>query len=209
MKMKKFVALALAAVMAVSVLAGCGGGGSGVSGSLSSNKVESQLKEVDVEIDLTIDSHMNNTVRSAAEELANGSSQSAVRNKIIKDMSWDPLSIIQNAWNQLLNGLGILTPKASFGLVQIVDAQQLETNQGAGGLASMVGAHRDKVAAMAPINTPEKYAAALVLAVDGTVGQFSENENSRVNVSYNVSGYKVKDQNDKYYWIFAAQVTIA
>lgn len=208
MKMKKFVALALAAVMAVSTLTACGGS-SGVSGSLSSNKVESQLKEVDVEIDLTIDSHMNNTVRSAAEELANGSSQSAVRNKIIKDMSWDPLSIIQNAWNQLLNGLGILTPKASFGLVQIVDAQQLETNQGAGGLASMVGAHRDKVAAMAPINTPEKYAAALVLAVDGTVGQFSENENSRVNVSYNVSGYKVKDQNDKYYWIFAAQVTIA
>lgn len=208
MKMKKFVALALAAVMAVSTLTACGGS-SGVSGSLSSNKVESQLKEVDVEIDLTIDSHMNNTVRSAAEELANGSSQSAVRNKIIKDMSWDPLSIIQNAWNQLLNGLGILTPKASFGLVQIVDAQQLETNQGAGGLASMVGAHRDKVATMAPINTPEKYAAALVLAVDGTVGQFSENENSRVNVSYNVSGYKVKDQNDKYYWIFAAQVTIA
>lgn len=208
MKIKKLLALALSAVMAVGVLTACGGGG-GVSGTLSSNKVESQLQAVGADIELTIDSRMNNVVRSAAQELANGSSQSSVKNKIVNEMDWDALSILQNAWNQLLNGLGILTPKASFGLVQIVDAQQLETNQGAGGLASMVGAHQSKVAAMAPINTPEKYAATLVLAVDGTVGQISEATNSRVNVSYNVSGYKVQTQDGTYYWVFAAQITIA
>lgn len=208
MKIKKWIALVLAGVMAVSILTACGGG-SGVSGSLSTSRVESQLKSVGADIELTTDSHMNNVVRAAAQDLAKGSSQGAVRNKILNEMEWDPASILKNAWNELLGGLGILTPRASFGLVQIVDAQQLESNQGAGGLASAVGAHQNKVAAMAPINTPEKYAATLVLAVDGTVGQISEVTNSRVGVSYNVSGYKVQDQSGDYYWVFAAQITIS
>lgn len=208
MKIKRLVALVLSAVMAASVLTACGGG-SGVSGTLSTSRVETQLKEAGADIDLVSDSHMNNVVRAAAQDLAKGSSQSAVRSKIVNEMDWDAASIIKNVWNQILSGLGILTPKASFGLVQIVDAQQLESNQGAGGLAAAVGAHQDKVAAMAPINTPEKYAATLVLAVDGTVGQISEATNSLIGVNYNVSGYKVQDPNGNYYWVFAAQVTIS
>ena len=55
-----------------------------------------------------------------------------------------------------------------------------------------LGANRSKVTAMAPINTPEKFAATVVLAVDGAVGQISSATNNMVGVSYNVAGHKVR-----------------
>ena len=62
---------------------------------------------------------------------------------------------------------------------------------------------------MSPINTPEKFAAALLLGVDGTVGMISDATNDIVNVGYNVCGYEVEDPNGNDYWVFAAQITIA
>ena len=55
----------------------------------------------------------------------------------------------------------------------------------------------------------EKYAAALVLAVDGTVGQLSDLSNNIIGVSYNVSGTKATAPDGTVYWVFAAQVKLA
>ena len=104
--------------------------------------------------------------------------------------------------------MGILTPHASFGLVGVISSDQLEANQGEGLLASHIGQHRDKVSKMAPINTPEKFAAALLLGVDGTIGMLSDVTNDAVGVHYNVCGYEVADPNGNDYWVFAAQITI-
>ena len=208
MKCKKLLALVMAAVLSVSMLTACGGG-SGVKDTLSSNGVEKQLEEVDIDIDLTTDSHMNNVVRAAAQNLAAGSSRSTVTNQIMNEMNWDALSQLKNVWNQILGSMGILTPSISVGLVQIVSSDQLAANQGSGGLLSLVGTHRQKVLEMSPINTPEKFAAALLLGVDGTVGMISDAANDIVNVGYNVCGYEVEDPNGNDYWVFAAQITIA
>ena len=208
MKCKKFLALVMTAVLSVSMLTACGGGG-GIKDTLSDSKVESQLKEVGVEIQLSDDSHMNNIVRAAAKDLAGGSSQGSVRSKIMNEMDWDAVSQLKNAWNQLLGSLGILTPSVSAGLVQIVNSEELAANRGAGGVLSLVGTHKQKVTSMAPISTPEKYAAALILGVDGTVGMLSEATNDIVGVSYNVCGYEVEDPNGVEYWVFAAQITLA
>lgn len=77
MKMKKFVALALAAVMAVSVLAGCGGG-SGVSGSVSTSQVNNLLEDVGSDITVSSDSTLNNAVRNAAREIVSTGSISSL-----------------------------------------------------------------------------------------------------------------------------------
>ena len=69
MKWKKWIALALSAVMAVSMLTACGGGG-GVTSTLSASRVENQLKEVNADIELTTDSNLNRVVRAGAEKLA-------------------------------------------------------------------------------------------------------------------------------------------
>ena len=207
MKIKKWLALALSAVMAVGVLTACGGGG-GVKSTTSENRVEAQLDEGGVDIRLTPDTTMNNVVRAAAKNLASGSSQSAVRSTIMREMKWGLAGQLENAWNQLIGGMGILTPHASFGLVGVISSDQLEANQGEGLLASYIGQHRDKVSKMAPINTPEKFAAALLLGVDGTIGMLSDVTNDAVGVHYNVCGYEVADPNGNDYWVFAAQITI-
>ena len=137
MKCKKLLALVMAAVLSVSMLTACGGG-SGVKDTLSSNGVEKQLEEVDIDIDLTSDSHMNNVVRAAAQKLAAGSSRNAVTNQIMNEMNWDALSQLKNVWNQILGSMGILTPSISVGLVQIVSSDQLTANQSSGGLLSLV-----------------------------------------------------------------------
>ena len=62
---------------------------------------------------------------------------------------------------------------------------------------------------MAPINTPEKYAASLVLAVDNVVGKLTDLTNGAIRTTYSVSGTKAKTADGTVYWVFAAQITIA
>ena len=209
MKIKRWISLALTAVMAVSVLTACGGGGgSGVSGSISNSGVQAELKATGVDVDLTYDSTMNLAVNDAAAEIAKNGSISTARNKVVNRMEWDALSVLKNAWESLWNG-GILTPRTSYGLVHVVKAADLESNQGDGWILGQVGVHRGKAALIAPINTPEKYAATLLLAVDGTVGTLSEKVNSKAHVSYSVAGRKATAPDGTEYWVFAAQIHIA
>lgn len=94
MKWKKWIALALSAVMAVSMLTACGGGG-GVTSTLSASRVENQLKEVNADIELTTDSNLNRVVRAGAEKLAENGSQSEARSYITTQMQWDAASQIK------------------------------------------------------------------------------------------------------------------
>lgn len=205
MKMKKFVALALAAVMAVSVLTGCGGSG-GVSGSVSTSQVNNLLEDVGSDITVSSDSTLNNAVRNAAREIVSTGSISSFDRSVRNSMGWTAQSIASSILNQIL---GIVGPSVTFGLTSVVEENQLKTNTGAGGLASYIGANSSKVTAMAPINTPEKYAATLVLAVDGTLGLLSDITDNHIRMTYNVSGTKATAPDGTVYWVFAAQIKMA
>lgn len=208
MKFKKVLALALSAMMAMSVLAGCGGGGGGVKDSLSTTQVENLVEAAGSDAVIRHNSTMNNTVRAAAKDLANGSSQTTVRNTIVKNMRWGIVNQVQNAIGQFLGSLGILLPSnVSTGLVQIIPSNQLDESMSKGGIASWGGAYKDEIASMKPINTAEKFMATLVLASDGTIGQTMNGENG-VGITYCVSGYEVEDPNGIDYWVFAIEITM-
>ena len=87
MKGKKLLALVMAAVLSVSMLTACGGG-SGVKDTLSTTQVESLVEAAGSDAVISHNSTMNNIVRAAAQDLANGSSQSTVRTTIPNKMGW-------------------------------------------------------------------------------------------------------------------------
>ncbi len=206
MKMKKFVALALAAVMAVSVLTGCGGG-SGASGSLSTNKVNSLLSEAGSNIKVVTDSSLNVAVRSAAEDVASTGSTSSV-NRIVSDkMGWSITGAISNALKDLFNGGLFLGIDTVYGTTYVVEETRLESSTGSGVLGSF-GTNSDKIGKISPIDSPEKFAAAMILAADGSIGQMSSLTNDVVRFTYNVSASKAKTEDDTTYWIFGLQVTM-
>ena len=206
MKCKKILALVMAAVLAVSMLTACGGGGGVVKDQLNTSQVNSLLADANIEVKYS--GRLSDAVRAGASEIAKTGSTGAAQSKVKNAMGWGFVNTIQNAWNNFVSSGGILTENVSFGQVYVVASSTLENNVGAGGWTSIIGAHKDIVADMAPINTPEKYAATLVLSVDGTVGLVSDVTNSRVGLTYNVSGYEVEDPNGVNYWIFAAQITV-
>ena len=209
MKCKKFLALVMTAVLSVSMLTACGGCG-GVKDTLSTTQVESLVEVAGSDATIEHNPKMNNIVRDAAKDLANGSSQSSVRNTITNKMGWGIVSQIQNFISQFMGSLGILTPNGiSMGLVQIVRSDQLEASLSNGGIASYLGAYKNKVTAMKPINTAEKFMATIILAADGTVGQTMNGGENGVGLSYSVSGYEVEDPNGIDYWVFAIEVTLS
>ena len=210
MKCKKFLALVMSAVLSVSMLTACGGGGGGVKDTLSTTQVENLVETAGSDAVIDHNSTMSNIVREAAKDLANGSSQSSVRSTITNKMGWGIVSQIQNFISQFMGSLGILTPNGiSMGLVQIVRSDQLEASLSNGGIASHLGAYKDKVTEMKPINTAEKFMATLILAADGTVGQTMNGGENGVGLSYSVSGYEVEDPNGIDYWVFAIEVTMS
>ncbi len=207
MKCKKILALVMAAVLSVSMLTACGGGGgNGVSGSVSTSQVNSLLKEADIKVET--DSSLNVAVRNAAKKVVETGSPNTFAGSVMTEMRWRPQDIMGSLLNQLLNGL-IVGPNVTFGLTSYIEADRLSTNEGAGSLAGQIGANASYVRDMAPINTPEKYAATLVLAVDGVVGKLGDLTNGAIRTSYSVSGTKAKTADGTVYWVFAAQITIA
>ena len=209
MKCKKFLALVMTAVLSVSMLTACGGGG-GVKDTLSTTQVENLVEAAGSDAVIEHNTTMNNIVRDAAKDLANGSSQNSVRSTITNKMGWGIVSQIQNFISQFMGSLGILTPNGiSMGLVQIVRSDQLEASLSNGGIASHLGAYKNEVAEMKPINTAEKFMATLVLAADGTVGQTLDSDENGSAFSYSVSGYEVEDPNGTDYWVFAIEITMS
>lgn len=212
MKIKRWIALVLTAVMAVSVLTACGGGGgggTGVSGSLSNSQVNSLLKTAGSDITVTNDSTLNNAVRNAAREVAASGSTSSVDRSIRNAMGWKASNVVSNWVNQFLGSLGILGPDVALGVTAVVKAEDLESNTGSGGLASFIGSNSSKISSIAPINTPERYGATLVLSADSGVGWLSDVSENKIRTTYSVAGSKATTADGTVYWVFAAQIQIA
>lgn len=208
MKMKKFVALALAAVMAVSVLAGCGGSGSGVSGSVSTSQVNSLLSKVGSDIKVTTDSSLNNAVRAAASEVASTGSTASVYSSVSKSMGWSVANNISSAIGSFIASGGMLGFDMSYGSTYIIEESRLESNTSAGGIWGSLGTNRDKINSLGAINDPEKFAAAMILVTDGMINRLSVVTNNLIRFTYNVSASKAKTQDGVVYWVFATQVNV-
>ena len=99
MKIKRWIALVLTAVMAVSVLTACGSS-SGASGYLSNNEVNALLDTAGSDVQVVNNSTLNNAVRNAAAEVASSGSTSSVDKSVRNAMSWKISDILSNAWNQ-------------------------------------------------------------------------------------------------------------
>ena len=208
MKIKKLLALALSAVMAVGVLTACGGGGSSVSGSLSNNEVNSLLKSVGSGITVENDTKLNNAVRSAASEITSSGSTSSVQSTISSNMKWSISSNISNAIKNFISSGGLMGIDMSYGSTYVIEENQLKTNTSAGGIWGSLGSNKDKISRLEPINTPEKFAAAMVLAEDSKNNLVATATNNLVRFTYNVSASKAKTSDGTVYWVFAAQVNV-
>lgn len=205
MKIKKLLALALSAVMAVGVLTACGGGGgSSVSGSLSNNEVNRLLKSVGSGITVENDTKLNNAVRSAASEITSSGSTSSVQSTISSNMKWSINSNISNAIKNFISSGGLMGIDMSYGSTRVIEENQLKTNTSAGGIWSSV----DNISSLEPINTPEKFAAAMVLVEDSKNNWVATATNNLVRFTYNVSASKAKTSDGTVYWVFAAQVNV-
>lgn len=208
MKIKKFVALALSAVMAVSVLTACGGGSS-TSGSLSNNQVNGLLEEVGSDLKVVNDSALNNAVRSAAATISSTGSTSSVESSIRNAMGWtigDTLGSITDALKDWINSNSLLGIDLSYGTVTVIQENRLDSNTSAGGIWGSLGSNKDKISRLEPINTPEKFAAAMVLAEDSKNNWVATATNNLVRFTYNVSATKAKASDGTVYWVFATQV---
>lgn len=202
MKIKKLLALALSAVMAVSVLTACGGGTNGVSGYLSNNEVNSLLETAGSDIEVTNNSTLNNAVRNAAAEVASSGSTSSVNKSVQNAMGWKISDILSNAWNQFLGSLGIIVPNIKVGMTAVVTEEELKNNTGAG----LWGGN---TTAIAPVNTPEKFAAAMVLGAGSKLDWLSDVSENRISTTYSVAGSKATTKDGTVYWIFAIQIQLA
>ena len=122
MKIKKWLALALSAVMAVGVLTACGGGGGGVKDSLSVGGVRTELKQVSSDFTVNEDSSLNVAVRAGAKKLAETGSESAATSYINSEMEWDGLSVVRNAFREIITQGFIIGGSVSGGVIQVVEA---------------------------------------------------------------------------------------
>ena len=189
--------------MAVGVLTACGGGGgSSVSGSLSNNEVNRLLKSVGSGITVENDTKLNNAVRSAASEITSSGSTSSVQSTISSNMKWSINSNISNAIKNFISSGGLMGIDMSYGSTRVIEENQLKTNTSAGGIWSSV----DNISSLEPINTPEKFAAAMVLVEDSKNNWVATATNNLVRFTYNVSATKAKASDGTVYWVFATQV---
>ena len=169
------------------------------------NEVNSLLETAGSDIEVTNNSTLNNAVRNAAAEVASSGSTSSVDRSIRNAMGWKASDVVSSIVNQFLGSLGIIGPDLKLGLTAVVKEEDLKNNTGSGGLAGWIG----NTSKIAPINTPEKYAATLVLAADNSIGRLSDLSENRIRMTYNVAGSKATAPDGTVYWVFAAQIQIA
>lgn len=200
MKMKKFVALALAAVMAVSVLAGCGGGGSG--GSLSTSEVNSLLHKAGSDITVTAPSSFKSAVKSTAEELVKAGTvkNSALATTKINTKMGEP-------------SFGLMLTSGRFSMAYILSEREIEAGGQASSMAAMLGLSGTNFGNLGWVDTPEGVAAAIVLGIDGGIETYINRflnvlpGVARVDADYAVSASKMYDSNDVAYWLIGVEVS--
>lgn len=209
MKLKKWLAVALAAVMTAGMLAGCGGGGTG--GSLSINQVNRLL--VDAGSDVTAQSSelLDNAVKTAVDA-----------------METDGTFSTQKAMESIDDTLGVfsidLTGIKAAG-AYVITEEELERGINAAALAQIFDVNIDtgKMGDLAVVDSADEFAAAAVLAADtlvhqylteSSIRQYVQNEElasqlvalleNGITFTYYVSAQRTT-YNGVTYWVFGAQ----
>ena len=213
MKLKKWLAVALAAVMTAGMLAGCGGGGTG--GSLSINQVNRLL--VDAGSDVTAQSSelLDNAVKTAVDA-----------------METDGTFSTQKAMESIDDTLGVfsidLTGIKAAG-AYVITEEELERGINAAALAQIFDVNIDtgKMGDLAVVDSADEFAAAAVLAADtlvhqylteSSIRQYVQNEElasqlvalleNGITFTYYVSAQRTT-YNGVTYWVFGAQAAAA
>lgn len=209
MKLKKWLAVALSAVMAVGVLAGCGGGGTG--GSLSLSKVNGLLSEAGSSVTVTPDDALDSAVKAAVTKMKEDGAFSTVR---ATESVNDTLK---------LPAVDLTGVKAAGAYV--ITEEELEQGINTAALATLFKVNIDtsKLGDLAVVDSADEFAAAAVLAADTLVHQYLTEGNIRqyvqseelaaqlvallengVDFTYHVSAQRTS-YNGVTYWVFGAQ----
>ena len=209
MKLKKWLAVALAAVMTAGMLAGCGGGGTG--GSLSINQVNRLL--VDAGSDVTAQSSelLDNAVKTAVDA-----------------METDGTFSTQKAMESIDDTLGVFSIDLTgikAASAYVITEDELESGINAAALARFFEVNIDtgKLGDLAVVDSADEFAAAAVLAADtlvhqylteSTIRQYVQDEalaeqlaaliEAGVDFEYAVSAQRTSHDGVTY-WVFGAQ----
>ena len=209
MKLKKWLAVALAAVMTAGMLAGCGGGGTG--GSLSINQVNRLL--VDAGSDVTAQSSelLDNAVKTAVDAMETDGTFSTQK--------------ATESVNSTLNLPSFSLTGVKAGGAYVITEDELESGINAAALARFFEVNIDtsKLGDLAVVDSADEFAAAAVLAADTLVHQYLTEGNIRqyvqseelaaqlvallengVDFTYHVSAQRTS-YNGVTYWVFGAQ----
>ena len=213
MKLKKWLAVALAAVMTAGMLAGCGGGGTG--GSLSINQVNRLLVEAGSGVTAQSSELLDNAVKTAVDA-----------------METDGTFSTQKAMESIDDTLGVfsidLTGIKAAG-AYVITEEELESGINAAALARFFEVNIDtsKLGDLAVVDSADEFAAAAVLAADtlvhqylteSTIRQYVQDEalaeqlaaliEAGVDFEYAVSAQRTSHDGVTY-WVFGAQAAAA
>lgn len=213
MKLKKWLAVALAAVMTAGMLAGCGGGGTG--GSLSINQVNRLLADAGSGVTAQSSELLDNAVKTAVDA-----------------METDGTFSTQKAMESIDDTLGVfsidLTGIKAAG-AYVITEEELERGINAAALAQIFDVNIDtgKMGDLAVVDSADEFAAAAVLAADtlvhqylteSSIRQYVQNEElasqlvalleNGITFTYYVSAQRTT-YNGVTYWVFGAQAAAA
>ena len=158
MKLKKWLAVALAAVMTAGMLAGCGGGGTG--GSLSINQVNKLLVEAGSDVTAQSSELLDNAVKTAVDA-----------------METDGTFSTQKAMESIDDTLGVFSIDLTgikAASAYVITEDELESGINAAALARFFEVNIDtgKLGDLAVVDSADEFAAAAVLAADTLVHQY-------------------------------------
>ena len=217
MKLKKWLAVALAAVMTAGMLAGCGGGGTG--GSLSINQVNRLLADADSDVTAQSSELLDNAVKTAVDA-----------------METDGTFSTQKAMESIDDTLGVFSidltgikAGVKAGGAYVITEDELESGINAAALARFFEVNIDtsKLGDLAVVDSADEFAAAAVLAADtlvhqylteSSIRQYVQNEElasqlvalleNGITFTYYVSAQRTT-YNGVTYWVFGAQAAAA
>ena len=213
MKLKKWLAVALAAVMTAGMLAGCGGGGTG--GSLSINQVNRLLVEAGSGVTVMSDDALDSAVRSAVAQMK-------------EDGAFSTLDATESV-NGTLNLPSFSLTGVKAGGAYVITEDELESGINAAALAQIFDVNIDtgKLGDLAVVDSADEFAAAAVLAADtlvhqylteSTIRQYVQDEalaeqlaaliEAGVDFEYAVSAQRTSHDGVTY-WVFGAQAAAA
>ena len=213
MKLKKWLAVALAAVMTAGMLAGCGGGGTG--GSLSINQVNRLLVDAGSGVTAQSSELLDNAVKTAVDA-----------------METDGTFSTQKAMESIDDTLGVFSidlTGVKAGGAYVITEDELESGINAAALARFFEVNIDtsKLGDLAVVDSADEFAAAAVLAADtlvhqylteSSIRQYVQNEElasqlvalleNGITFTYYVSAQRTT-YNGVTYWVFGAQAAAA